>query len=104
MAAAYKTAATASTSRDGVAQADGRGDAVQGLDALAGAQHADGAEAEKAAPQALVDIHRLDFVHVHLDGVTANEALLVDHAVIGDGELDDRAFEPGEQEGKHEIG
>ena len=53
---------------------------------------------EDPAQDRLVDIHRCDLVHVHLDGVPGDEASLVDHAPIGDRDLGGPADEPADNE------
>ena len=63
-----------------------------------GAHDTDDAVVEDASENRLVDIHRLDLVHVHLGGLAPNEPTLEDDTLVGDRELGDPANEPGAQE------
>jgi hypothetical protein len=42
----------------------------------------DRSEIEQAAQYGLIDIHALDFIHIHFDGVAADQATLEDDAPI----------------------
>ena len=94
---------------DRATQRQRRGDAMPVLDAphrvgvgcilhAAGTDDMDRAVVEHPAQDRLVDIHRGDLVHVHLDGVPGDEPSLVDHAPVGHRDLGDPADEPGVQE------
>src|SRR5262245_14772611 len=83
---------------DVIAELDRVGDRLEGLEAGADATHQDVAVTQNAPEDRLVDVDTLDLVHVHLDGFAADEALLVDDAAVGDGDLGGPAPEPGDQQ------
>src|SRR5271166_2230182 len=62
-------------------------DVADRLQAAADAANDDRAIAEDAATNRLVDIHTLDLVAVHLDGVPGEQTGFVDDAVVGYGQL-----------------
>src|SRR5438876_4488275 len=87
--------AARSARRHAAAEVQGVVDHPQGLDAGAGPANGDIAVIEDAAEDGLVDVHALDLVHVHLDGVPSDQTPLEDHAAVGDRELGADAPDPG---------
>jgi hypothetical protein len=45
--------------------------------------HDNGSVVENTTPKGLVNVHALDFVHVHLDRMATNEAPLVYDTAVG---------------------
>src|SRR5665213_1313265 len=77
-----------------IAELDRLRDAPQRLQAGARAAHQDVAVAKEAAGDRLVDIDALHLVHVHLNGMAAEEAVLEDDATVGDGDFGRPAVDP----------
>src|SRR5665213_2057564 len=79
-------------------------DIGESLDAAAGAVDRHDAIAEDAAEDRLVDVDALDLRHVHLDRVAVEDAALVDHPPVADGELGeitlDEAAQPEDDRGE----
>src|SRR5579883_2081899 len=85
---------------DGRPQLERRIDLAYRLESAARSAHGDIAVIEDSPEQALVDVDALDFLHVHLDRMAADEAFLENDAAVGHRDFRRHASEPRADEAR----
>src|SRR5215213_3722099 len=76
-----------SPNHDGVSELKGRGYVPQSLDCLAGASNGERTETKDSTENGLTHVHALDLRHVDFCRVPLHQPRLVDHPMVGHGDL-----------------